>query len=660
MIKAGSQDLIQAPASKVVHFFSSASGYRWFLDQILTLKAGGTNVECVIGQEGWLTEQLRANDIPTRVFDLSLPWSLRDLRDLPSRIMRFANLLEFLESQNYSASQSHLFESAVIGRLAAWIVGIPTRIRMSETPSYLMSAGARRIELALQRLDTHTVASSELIRSQYLEAGLAERSVSVIYYGASRKTFSSRLDPVAARKMLWQTYGIPSTGPLIGMVAHFYAEWLSSDFTVQEHWGIPVKLHTLFIDAAEVVLKTHPDAIFVLAGSAFTERDREYYGRVQEYVNRRGLDKSVFFTGMMSKTDELLSSLDLSVQCSSFDNLGGVLEAMAMACPVIATNVGAFSEAVQNGENGYLVDKKVSDLSEKILFCLNNPDFAKLMGRRGQLLVNERFKAEQSAEKLRALYHSKRTRAGALCRKLCTALRTFCILPLIAWVIYRLCHCDIMSRLSQINLQNFMHQLRHWQKRLVDLFVSITVLSALSPFVLIIGLLNRYSRPLLFKYMVSGKDARAVEICTWWPMQMKDNNTLGPLSQNLEDRSENTLARLSARIRHKFWWLPLMFSVFMGRMSLIGPCLRASSFQSNGQSWQICRPGILGWTQSMNEVSSEETELRDSLYAVTFGPMLDLKIVLKCLIAVFRPPNAKPGTMKAASILVSDVRESVG
>jgi glycosyltransferase involved in cell wall biosynthesis len=73
-----------------------------------------------------------------------------------------------------------------------------------------------------------------------------------------------------------------------------------------------------------------------------------------------------------------------------------ILEALALANPVIASRVGGIPELIEDGKNGFLFKAGDSDeLAEKLKTLLNNKTLAVEMGRRGRNLVGEKFSNEK-------------------------------------------------------------------------------------------------------------------------------------------------------------------------------------------------------------------------------------------------------------------------
>ncbi len=84
---------------------------------------------------------------------------------------------------------------------------------------------------------------------------------------------------------------------------------------------------------------------------------------------------------------------DVVVLSSISESFGKVLvEANACGKPVVSTATAGAKEIIKDGYNGFLVPIGDADaLAEKILYLLNNPDQAKVMGENGRKLVQERF-----------------------------------------------------------------------------------------------------------------------------------------------------------------------------------------------------------------------------------------------------------------------------
>jgi glycosyltransferase involved in cell wall biosynthesis len=80
------------------------------------------------------------------------------------------------------------------------------------------------------------------------------------------------------------------------------------------------------------------------------------HGMLQTAIDRNGLAARVHLLGRRDDVPALLARADVFVLPSRFEGLpSSVIEAMAAARPIVATDVGGMSELVVDGDNGWLV-----------------------------------------------------------------------------------------------------------------------------------------------------------------------------------------------------------------------------------------------------------------------------------------------------------------
>ncbi|HUV73213.1 MAG TPA: glycosyltransferase, partial [Anaerolineae bacterium] len=82
-----------------------------------------------------------------------------------------------------------------------------------------------------------------------------------------------------------------------------------------------------------------------------------------------------------------------------------ILEAMASALPVVASDVAGIGEAVVHGETGIIVPPKdPTALSESIRELLSNEAKATTLGQKGLARVQESFTVEKMVRETAAIY----------------------------------------------------------------------------------------------------------------------------------------------------------------------------------------------------------------------------------------------------------------
>jgi hypothetical protein len=129
---------------------------------------------------------------------------------------------------------------------------------------------------------------------------------------------------------------------------------------------------------------------------------------MKELVAGMGLERHVIFLGFRSDVPAILRALDVAVQPSLSENLGGTTEAMLMECPVVATRIGGMIDNVVDGETGVLVNPSdPPSLAAGILRLLHDRDTARRYGVAGRQRVSGRVTLQRTVDGLAALYHDQ-------------------------------------------------------------------------------------------------------------------------------------------------------------------------------------------------------------------------------------------------------------
>jgi glycosyltransferase involved in cell wall biosynthesis len=123
-------------------------------------------------------------------------------------------------------------------------------------------------------------------------------------------------------------------------------------------------------------------------------------------VRMLGINDKVIFTGFRSDMPRVYAAMDLFVLASEAEACGRVvLEAMALAKPVIGTFTGGTPEAVQDGITGLLFTPgDYRDLAGKIMRLSNDLESAKKFGLAGRKLVEEKFTIQANVSAIEAEY----------------------------------------------------------------------------------------------------------------------------------------------------------------------------------------------------------------------------------------------------------------
>jgi glycosyltransferase involved in cell wall biosynthesis len=123
-------------------------------------------------------------------------------------------------------------------------------------------------------------------------------------------------------------------------------------------------------------------------------------------VRDLGLEQAVIFTGF--REDLIRIYADLDVVALSSHNEGTpvtLIEAAAAGRPGVATRVGGVPELIEDGVNGFLVEKgDWQALADRMAWLLEHPEEARRMGQSGRQRVLEAFSVQRLIDDLVRLY----------------------------------------------------------------------------------------------------------------------------------------------------------------------------------------------------------------------------------------------------------------
>jgi glycosyltransferase involved in cell wall biosynthesis len=164
---------------------------------------------------------------------------------------------------------------------------------------------------------------------------------------------------------------------------------------------VPEKNYPLFLEAARLALQQEA-ATFVIVGDG-PERQR-----LQGMATEMGIGAHVRFLGWLANPYPALAAMDVVVSTSSAEGFGlTVLEAMALAKPVVGTAVGAVPEIVRDEVTGVLVpDGDAAALAVEIVRLLRDPARRHRLGARGKEVARSDFSPTALRDRLGQVYLS--------------------------------------------------------------------------------------------------------------------------------------------------------------------------------------------------------------------------------------------------------------
>jgi len=244
----------------------------------------------------------------------------------------------------------------------------PTRW-LYQTPAAIITTGLLTKELLMERL------------------GVPARRIFSIPTGVELAEFAPQ---EKSREMLAQLK-IPADAFVFGCVA------------VLRSW----KGHLYLLEALQELIRGGARAFLILVGEG------PYRPVIEEKINQLGVQPWVRLAGFRDQVAPWFALMDVFV-LASYANEGvpqSLLQALAMARPVVGTTVGGIPEVIVEEDTGLLVSPRdPQSLAGAMGRLLEAPDLRRELGRRGRQLVMERFSMEQMAAEIEAVYEVLRRR----------------------------------------------------------------------------------------------------------------------------------------------------------------------------------------------------------------------------------------------------------
>jgi glycosyltransferase involved in cell wall biosynthesis len=291
----------------------------------------------------------------------------------------------YLREHSIEVVETHDFYTNVFGMSAAARARVPVRIASRRETVGLKTPAQVWVECRAFNLAHAVVANAEAVRQDLIRQGVRREKIVTVYNGMDTARVAPR--PDLGRDEALALVGLPRDGArrFIPMVANMWH---------------PSKDQATFLRAAQLVHAAVPEAAFVLAGEGALQET------LRALASELGIASQTFFTGRCAHVPELLAVSEVCVLSSGAEGFSNsIIEYMAAARPVVATDVGGTREQIVEGETGYIVaagDHQA--LAERLIALLRDPERARRMGERGLQVVKEKFSCAAQVERVENLY----------------------------------------------------------------------------------------------------------------------------------------------------------------------------------------------------------------------------------------------------------------
>ncbi|MCF3942625.1 sugar transferase [Oceanobacillus alkalisoli] len=182
-------------------------------------------------------------------------------------------------------------------------------------------------------------------------------------------------------------------------------------------------------------------------------------------------------------------------------------------------------------------------------------------------------------------------------------------------------------------------------KRTIDILVSIIGLPFFILLYIVLGILIKIEDkgPVLYKADRIGKNSKIFKMYKFRSMKVNAPVLLNSDGSTYNSEVDPRVTKIGKFLREtSIDEIPQILNVLKGNMSIIGPRASLASVLDTYQTDEIdkmkVRPGITGYTQAYyrNKLSNREKRLKDAWYSNNLTFWLDIKILIKTFLTVFR------------------------
>lgn len=327
-----------------------------------------------------ILEHARANQIPCAALELGaiektrgIAWNMRQRMAPTARLFR---LMRAFQPDALLANGAYSFLACAF---AAKLARVP--VVWYEQNTNLPHD--RTLRWLIAQADAIAVVT-QIIRAQFIQLEPRARAkTTVVYNGMFPENFSAN---AGAAHSIKQEIGWSQDARVIGTVSRLS----------------PEKNVGLYLQAAQKTSTAIPNARFLIVG------DGPERAALETRAAELGLQELVYFAGQRTDVPHLLQAMDVFVLSSDTEGFSlAVVEAMAAARAIVATDVGGVREALNDGESGIVIPPRdAKALTNAVLVLLRDETKQRALGERARARALGKFTVTQQAAQLQKIVES--------------------------------------------------------------------------------------------------------------------------------------------------------------------------------------------------------------------------------------------------------------
>ena len=372
---------------------------RYVYDLATSLPTENYNITILMGVDRSLNQKLKTKGIETIILG-NLSRNIHPWEDFWALI----KLFKIFQKEKPDIIHLNSSKIGLLGAIAGRLARVPKIIftghgwAFNEDRSPIQKKVIYWLHLLTIALTHKTIAVSEQTKNQISKKNFFAKKMTVIRNSLSPISFLNKTEAreeISKKLPAGQGDSLALEG--VSLPARI---WLGTISELHKNKGLKYMIEAIHL--LETAVDDSSDLpIFIIIG------DGERKEKLQERINRYGLQDTVFMIGRIDEAEKYLKAFDIFTLTSITEALPyAILEAGQAGLPIIASNVGGIPEIIDDMQSGILVrPKEPEEIEKAINFLLKNPEKMAIFGQKIQRKVLTDFTKEAMVKKTEELYN---------------------------------------------------------------------------------------------------------------------------------------------------------------------------------------------------------------------------------------------------------------
>jgi glycosyltransferase involved in cell wall biosynthesis len=322
--------------------------------------------------------------------------SVSPLRDLKA----YREIREQIKAFKPHIVHTHASKAGALGRLAAIHEGVPVVLHTFHGHVFhsyfgkLKTLFYKNIEQWLAKRSTRIIAISGIQKYELSEVHQIEKpdKIEVVPLGFDLERFNT--DQAVKRDRFRTRFQLQENEVAIGIVGRL----------------VPIKNHTMFLNAVKTLYKKHHHARFFIIGDGESRQDLLHYCDQEkipfEWKKSPSSAAPLCFTSWIKEVEDVMAGLDIVVLTSLNEGTPvSLIEAQSAAKPIVSTRVGGIEDVVVENGSAFLCDVQAQTVfNDHLERLITQPEKRSAMGKIGRAHVNHSFSYKRLVDDMQSLY----------------------------------------------------------------------------------------------------------------------------------------------------------------------------------------------------------------------------------------------------------------